>query len=183
MSRVEQIGDCTLYLGDCLEILPTLGKVDCCITDPPFNVGKQYGANVDDKRPASEYYVWCDKWFSEVRRLVDKRFCIFGMTTHWRYFAKYDDVYPITYSNCGNGNINGEFIRMHSFIYAGKPVKKTPSVWNNGRAITNESGFMFVDLEHPGMTSNNASKRMVDYFSSPGDVVLDPFLGAGNITW
>ena len=26
--RVEHIGDATLYLGDCLEILPTLGKVD-----------------------------------------------------------------------------------------------------------------------------------------------------------
>jgi site-specific DNA-methyltransferase (adenine-specific) len=31
-----QIGDCTLYLGDCLEILPTLGKVDAVVTDPPY---------------------------------------------------------------------------------------------------------------------------------------------------
>ena len=37
--RVEKIGDCTLYLGDCLEILPTLGKVDAVVTDPPFGVG------------------------------------------------------------------------------------------------------------------------------------------------
>ena len=36
MSRVETIGDCTLYLGDCREILPTLGKVDAVETDPPF---------------------------------------------------------------------------------------------------------------------------------------------------
>jgi hypothetical protein len=28
--RIETIGDATLYLGDCLEILPTLGKVDAC---------------------------------------------------------------------------------------------------------------------------------------------------------
>ena len=34
--RVETIGDATLYLGDCLEILPTLGKVDAVITDPPY---------------------------------------------------------------------------------------------------------------------------------------------------
>jgi hypothetical protein len=33
MSRVEQIGDCTLMLGDCREILPTLGKVDAVVTD------------------------------------------------------------------------------------------------------------------------------------------------------
>ena len=32
-SRVEHFGDCTLYLGDCQEILPTLGKVDAVVTD------------------------------------------------------------------------------------------------------------------------------------------------------
>ena len=37
--RVEQIGDATLYLGDCLEILPTLGKVDAVVTDPPYGTG------------------------------------------------------------------------------------------------------------------------------------------------
>lgn len=36
-----QIGDCTLYLGDCREILPTLGEVDAVVTDPP------YGMNYD----------------------------------------------------------------------------------------------------------------------------------------
>jgi len=36
MTRVEHIGEATLYLGDCREILPTLGKVDAVITDPPY---------------------------------------------------------------------------------------------------------------------------------------------------
>jgi hypothetical protein len=31
-QRKEQIGDATLYLGDCLEILPTLGPVDAVVT-------------------------------------------------------------------------------------------------------------------------------------------------------
>ena len=35
-KRKEVIGDATLYLGDCLEILPTLDKVDYVITDPPY---------------------------------------------------------------------------------------------------------------------------------------------------
>jgi len=39
--RVEQIGDATLYLGDCLEILPTLEKVDAVVTDPPYGLGKK----------------------------------------------------------------------------------------------------------------------------------------------
>ncbi len=33
------IGDCTLYLGDCREVLPTLPKVDAVITDPPYGIG------------------------------------------------------------------------------------------------------------------------------------------------
>ena len=39
-GRVEQIGDCTLYLGDCREILPTLGKVDAVLTDPPYGIAR-----------------------------------------------------------------------------------------------------------------------------------------------
>ena len=33
-----QIGDCTLYLGDCREILPLLPKVDAVVTDPPYGI-------------------------------------------------------------------------------------------------------------------------------------------------
>jgi len=35
-KRIEVIGNATLYLGDCLEILPHLPKVDAVITDPPY---------------------------------------------------------------------------------------------------------------------------------------------------
>jgi DNA modification methylase len=36
--RIEHIGDATLILGDCMEILPTLGKVDAVVTDPPYGI-------------------------------------------------------------------------------------------------------------------------------------------------
>lgn len=36
MSREEIIGDCRLILGDCRDILPTLGTVDAIVTDPPY---------------------------------------------------------------------------------------------------------------------------------------------------
>lgn len=40
MSRVEHLSeDVTLYRGDCREILPTLGKVDAVVTDPPYGIG------------------------------------------------------------------------------------------------------------------------------------------------
>jgi len=37
------IGDATLYLGDCREILPDLPKVDAVITDPPYGIGADKG--------------------------------------------------------------------------------------------------------------------------------------------
>lgn len=37
--REETIGDCRLILGDAREIVPTLGLVDCVITDPPYGMG------------------------------------------------------------------------------------------------------------------------------------------------
>jgi site-specific DNA-methyltransferase (adenine-specific) len=39
-QRIEHLAEgVTLYLGDCREILPTLGKVDAVVTDPPYGIG------------------------------------------------------------------------------------------------------------------------------------------------
>ena len=38
IKRDVQIGDCRLILGDCLEVMPLLGKVDAVVTDPPYGV-------------------------------------------------------------------------------------------------------------------------------------------------
>jgi site-specific DNA-methyltransferase (adenine-specific) len=59
MSDVVTIGDATLYHGDCLEILPTLPKVDAVITDPPYGIldhGGKWGKKADlqwDRAPAN----------------------------------------------------------------------------------------------------------------------------------
>ena len=47
---IEHIGDCTLYLGDCREILPTLGKVDAVVTSPPYNLGTTSGGGMPGKK-------------------------------------------------------------------------------------------------------------------------------------
>lgn len=39
--KFETIGNATLYLGDCREILPTLQKFDAVVTDPPYGLGKR----------------------------------------------------------------------------------------------------------------------------------------------
>ena len=50
------IGDCTLYEGDCMDILPTLDKVDCVITDPPY-----FGVKGDE---------WDNQWKNDVEFLA-----------------------------------------------------------------------------------------------------------------
>lgn len=41
--KEEQIGDCRLILGDCLEVMPLLGKVDAVVTDSPYGIGFSHG--------------------------------------------------------------------------------------------------------------------------------------------
>lgn len=47
MIREERIGPHRLILGDCMAIMPTLGRVDAIVTDPP------YGINENDRKIAS----------------------------------------------------------------------------------------------------------------------------------
>jgi len=44
MEKVT-IGDAELYLGDCLEILPTLQGVDAVVSDPPYELKMNYGTS------------------------------------------------------------------------------------------------------------------------------------------
>lgn len=51
MTEPVRIGDATLYLGDCLEILPTLPKVDAVIVDPPYGIGESHKKNASRGKP------------------------------------------------------------------------------------------------------------------------------------
>jgi site-specific DNA-methyltransferase (adenine-specific) len=42
MTRVETIGRATLYLGDCRDLLPTIGRVGAVVTDPPYGLGDKW---------------------------------------------------------------------------------------------------------------------------------------------
>jgi hypothetical protein len=53
---IETIGDCTLYLGDCREILPSLANVDACVTDPPYGIGADEAASKNKGKWGWKYY-------------------------------------------------------------------------------------------------------------------------------
>lgn len=54
--RQEIIGNATLYLGDCREILPTLPKVDAVVTDPPYGIGADEAAAKNNGKWGWAYY-------------------------------------------------------------------------------------------------------------------------------
>ena len=48
--KIEALSDSvTLYLGDCRELIPTVGKVDTVITSPPYNMGVSAGGGFSSK--------------------------------------------------------------------------------------------------------------------------------------
>jgi len=42
--KEERIGNQRLILGDCLKVMPMLGKVDAVVTDPPYGIGADEAA-------------------------------------------------------------------------------------------------------------------------------------------
>jgi site-specific DNA-methyltransferase (adenine-specific)/modification methylase len=73
-SRVEHIGNATLYLGDCLEILPVLGPVDAVVTDPPYGLGKLFSGGGWARKSAfvqNNDRVWDEINPEAVYRLID----------------------------------------------------------------------------------------------------------------
>ena len=60
-----------LITGDCLIELKKLSdnSVDLIITDPPFNIGKDY-EKYKDNLPKEQYIEWCQQWLRECIRVL-----------------------------------------------------------------------------------------------------------------
>ncbi len=60
-----------IILGDALAELKKLPDESCdvVVVDPPYNIGKDFGNNID-KRELSEYVAWCKEWINECIRVM-----------------------------------------------------------------------------------------------------------------
>jgi len=64
--KEERIGNCRLILGNCLEVMPGIGRVDAVLTDPPYGIKadenpirskfKHKKKGWDKKRPEKEIF-------------------------------------------------------------------------------------------------------------------------------
>lgn len=61
-----------LYNADCAHVLPMLpeASVDLVFADPPFNLGKDYGSNVNDALRPEDYLTWCQSWVRDAVRIL-----------------------------------------------------------------------------------------------------------------
>jgi site-specific DNA-methyltransferase (adenine-specific) len=57
--------------GDCLRELKKIpnNSIDFCFADPPYNLEKKYD-DYNDSLELREYFAWCDKWLSELGRVL-----------------------------------------------------------------------------------------------------------------
>lgn len=61
--REERIGGQRLILGDCLEVMPLLGRFDAVVTDPPYGIGESNAkGQTRDKMAAPRQYAGTDGW-------------------------------------------------------------------------------------------------------------------------
>lgn len=166
--RVERIGDATLYLADCMEVLPTLDRVYAVVTDPPYGIGWKPRVNHQDQ-------IWNDIEIDIEKILVADLHCIWGgnyyanklpKSESWRIWLKrpagFDDD-PRTYSPC----------EMAWTDYGGKPRIKT-HVWDGGRRQGKIENRMFC---HP---AQKPVEVMEWCLPEKGNIILDPFMGSGT---
>lgn len=61
-----------LICGDTLKVIPKLPEhfVDLLITDPPYNLTKQYNDKSFNRRADEEYEEWLDLWMREIPRIM-----------------------------------------------------------------------------------------------------------------
>src|ERR1700733_14134042 len=61
-----------LFAADCLKILPEIKDdvVDTVFADPPFNIGKKYRENTNDRLSDTDYLAWCKTWARECERVL-----------------------------------------------------------------------------------------------------------------
>ena len=55
-KRKEVIGGCTLYLGDCLAVMPALGRVDAVVTDLPYGIGRDGKKKTTSSHGGTKFY-------------------------------------------------------------------------------------------------------------------------------
>ncbi len=160
----------TIYLGDCREILPLLEPVDLVLTDPPYNVGKDFGLLVDDKR--DDYEEYCGGWFSQLR---STNILITPGIANLKQWLIRNPRWIIAWVK------DNSMKRITIGFNCWEPIL----FWGNNQPKSYRDVITCPTIPqstngHPTPKPERLFKMLISDYSIEGDTVLDPFLGSGT---
>jgi len=161
--RIETIGNATLYLGDCADILPMLGKVDAVITDPPYGIG--IAAN-----PIRQKHEKLD-WDSSAPKneLIDLIVSLGDEVILWG--GNYFNLPP---SQCF---LIWDKVQPQDFSLA-----MCEMAWTNIKkpAKMHRQSVLSYEKNHPTQKPIELMKWCIDQCKNAPQTILDPFMGSGT---
>ena len=80
-------------LGDCLDVLKKVksDSIHLIFADAPYNIGKNFGNNIDHWDTVDAYVSWCKKWIDECMRVLKDNGTMYLMTA--TQHMPYLDIY------------------------------------------------------------------------------------------
>jgi site-specific DNA-methyltransferase (adenine-specific)/modification methylase len=174
MNKIE-IGDAILFLGDCMEILPTLNKVDAVITDPPYGINenskkvasrgklatpKDYGDFDWDKAPPSDSLIELIRTKGQYQAFFGGNYFTLPPTSCWLVWDKL---------NGDNDFADCELM----WTNWPKAVRRLQWRWNGMIRQGNEERY------HPTQKPLEVMKWVIT-LCPKSITILDPFMGSGT---
>jgi len=177
------IGDCTLYLGDCMEVMPQLTDIGAILTDPPYGIGAsnysrggtQYG---NSKAKCKEYAI--KDWDNAAPQdIVDYLLSlnvpsiIFG--------GNYFELPP---TKCWlvwdkqNGEGSGYADCELAWTNLDKAVRRV--YWRWAGMLQKNMGDKKEERVHPTQKPVGVMEWCINHLPKECGVILDPFLGSGS---
>ena len=173
--RKKVIGNATLYLGNCAEILPMIDKVDAVITDPPYGINenskkvasrgklaapKDYGDFDWDKSPPEDLLIELIRSKAKHQAFFGGNYFTLPPTSCWLVWDKLNG--DNDFADCELAWTNWP-----------KAVRRIQWRWNGMIRQGNEERF------HPTQKPLGVMKWVID-LCPKSDVILDPFMGSGT---
>ena len=208
MDKIELKAIC----GDAIQEMKKIPdeSVDLIVTDPPYNLNKNYGKNQDNLE-FDEYLQFSREWLTEAKRVLKKAGTIYvfmGMRYISYIYTILEKELGFTFNSWitwyytqGIGKTKGFSPRHDDILMFTKDSKKftfnldeirIPQKFyrsvNNMRGANPGNVWEFSHMhycnknrqEHPTQKPEGLYERMILASSDIGNVVLDPFLGSGT---
>jgi site-specific DNA-methyltransferase (adenine-specific)/modification methylase len=179
------IGNATLYHGDCLEILPTLPKVDAVITDPPYGIGlgATAGTGGGHGLQIAAYESHHDSYANFVAYVVPRinacldaseRACVFT-GPHIHEQRKPDAIGGVFCPAASARHLWGFKSFLPALLYG-----TAPDLHRGSKQTAIRSTETKDDNGHPCPKPDGWMRWAVDLTTRRAETVLDPFMGSGT---